>query len=109
MGLFKQKIGDIRKALERLDFVAAKTILEQHIKSDLDFKSDLALLQAAIVGYQDELRQLSEMLEATSDKQTARKRSVLPELLTAVTGAKNRLFTIKVVLSKLKKEEILLE
>ena len=61
MGLFFETLKDINEKSEEGDFTKAKRILDQHIKAEHHFQSDLSGLQGALNAYSQELRELQEI------------------------------------------------
>ena len=102
MGLFHQTLDDINKLAQQGKLKEAKGLLDNHIKKEHEFQSDLAGLQGALLAFSHELRELQgEANESIRD--------VLPwkrNFNNRINNAKSHLSRVEALIIKLRRDRL---
>ena len=103
MALFHKTLTDIRKLVKQGKYDKARRVLNEHIKAEHQFHSDLSRLQGSISAYQHQLRNMQGWWQL-SDNASKNTRKALADFERMILEAENQLKSVEAIISKLKKE-----
>src|SRR3989338_4213578 len=103
MSLFHKKLSDMKKLVAQGKYTEAKVILEEHLKSEHSFESDLVYLKGAISAYQHQLINLRNWWGLTESAPKTTKGS-LPTFYAMVEEAEKHLASAEFVIRRLRKD-----